>query len=313
MKFDFKEFVDRFRSDEELSVGGIAVGTSVDSLPFSDIDSSTPDFKKPYCFRGEKIFRKLDDDSEVELNAKECYDVVRQSGGHLKTGGITWVIENRHIKRYIVNEQELERYNLNSENHIIIYFGNPDFKLMSSLGIVYHFVKSQLAVVWSGKEGKLKYIRVGDFTSKSGTDLTDGVLYISGKKKIHMTKIEQRYSYDGLISGLPDSDINDRIISHALSEAYRLSYSNTHLIEPQRTKVKYTSAGRTAEYEKIPGIRCIAAFKCYDPAKDEKADQSKLSLVWFQNNFAMPIEENVRNAIKALDWNELAMDESYDY
>jgi hypothetical protein len=58
----------------------------------------------------------------------------------------------------------------------------------------------------------------------------------------------------------------------------------------------------------IPHIACLARFGSADPARDPNQDYSALVLVWFQDEFALPIDPGVVERIRAVDWNAHATD-----
>jgi hypothetical protein len=58
-------------------------------------------------------------------------------------------------------------------------------------------------------------------------------------------------------------------------------------------------------------ITCVVRFECSEIVPNKpKRDGSELAVVWFQQEFAMPIDPIVMEKIKALDWDTYA--ENYD-
>ncbi len=45
-----------------------------------------------------------------------------------------------------------------------------------------------------------------------------------------------------------------------------------------------------------------------EPARDPLQDYSVLTVIWFQDDFAFPIDPQVLEQIRALDWEQLAQD-----
>jgi len=67
------------------------------------------------------------------------------------------------------------------------------------------------------------------------------------------------------------------------------------------------------EYEPVSlgPITCVARFEAYDPVRNEpETDFSQLVMVWFQADFAMPIDPVVLEKIKAIDWEREAVNGS---
>jgi hypothetical protein len=61
----------------------------------------------------------------------------------------------------------------------------------------------------------------------------------------------------------------------------------------------------------MPMIVCIGQFHCTSPAKDPKMDASSMTVVWLQEDFAMPISESVLESMKNIDWKLHACDFEY--
>lgn len=58
-----------------------------------------------------------------------------------------------------------------------------------------------------------------------------------------------------------------------------------------------------------PYIACTALFRSNGVMREDDEDiafASILAVVWFQENFALPIDESVLERIKAIDWDRLA-------
>ncbi|MCG8095383.1 MAG: hypothetical protein JAZ17_17485 [Candidatus Thiodiazotropha endolucinida] len=65
------------------------------------------------------------------------------------------------------------------------------------------------------------------------------------------------------------------------------------------------------EREYLPEVSCVAEFRSIEPARDKNSDGSWLKIVWFQNNFALPIDKNIENEISNINWEENAADIYY--
>ena len=71
----------------------------------------------------------------------------------------------------------------------------------------------------------------------------------------------------------------------------------------------YKSKGENWEPLSIPKICCMANF-ISEPIT-ENYMFSNLTIVWFQENWAMPIEDHISKQIKSLDWNKYANQGDY--
>jgi hypothetical protein len=101
--------------------------------------------------------------------------------------------------------------------------------------------------------------------------------------------------------------MNQQIIQRILQE------EGGHLISPEEEKLTYPGNrpypfGHPA---RIPSVACVGCFRSYQPARTASGDFSQLVVVWFQDNFALPIDPKVWLQLLAIDWDRHAAD--YDY
>jgi hypothetical protein len=85
-----------------------------------------------------------------------------------------------------------------------------------------------------------------------------------------------------------------------------------YLIHPVETSLAFRTdnywekLGPGYEPASIPEITCLAQFDCLDTALNPVADFSSLSIVWFQDEFALPIDPSILQSIRAIDWRAYA-------
>jgi hypothetical protein len=108
--------------------------------------------------------------------------------------------------------------------------------------------------------------------------------------------------------------MNDRLIEAVLKDAkaWCPKSAEPHLISPSRRDFlrvpgDMTSMSQTAEW--LPLVSCVARFRGISPARDSSKDFSSLVVVWFQDEFALPLAETILSSLTHLDWNALAADE----
>jgi len=75
--------------------------------------------------------------------------------------------------------------------------------------------------------------------------------------------------------------------------------------------VKYHRPYPFGEPAALPHVACIARFQSYQPARDTTKDFSVLSVIWFQADFAFPIDAAMLDALSRLDWEAHAHDVEY--
>jgi hypothetical protein len=79
-----------------------------------------------------------------------------------------------------------------------------------------------------------------------------------------------------------------------------------HLREPGDMANILAIGGRVAEW--LPMVTCVGVFKDVFPARDKTKDQSYLKILWYQDDFAPPIDDAVFEQIRFIDWDALAWD-----
>lgn len=135
-------------------------------------------------------------------------------------------------------------------------------------------------------------------------------------RDIHLEVLYQYRTYRLLLEGIPNKRLNREIISNALASAKKTigMLGEPLLIEPVETPLSLPNKKNrfwdTEEYQlaQIPSIICIAEFESYRPARDSDEFYSYLSIVWFQDEFALPIDPVVEEHIRGIDWNVVAND-----
>jgi hypothetical protein len=125
---------------------------------------------------------------------------------------------------------------------------------------------------------------------------------------IRLIALNQYRIYEGLIEGVPTEEMNRRIIEGAVRDAKETFGDSEPLLIPPRQEA--LDIGRDYPFGKpatLPRVQCIAFFTCLWPTPRGQAhDYSWMNMVWFQEQLAMPIDAEVLDAIKAVDWLKLA-------
>lgn len=134
---------------------------------------------------------------------------------------------------------------------------------------------------------------------------------VRGGGLISLTALHQSHTYAGCMEGYPTSARNADMIESTLRDLAKQNWDETpYLIEPRETPMKIEIS---AEHDygapmQLPSILCIAQFQSFAPARDKHSDFSRLTVVWFQDDFAFPIETEIEKHIKKIDWKNLAHD-----
>ena len=134
---------------------------------------------------------------------------------------------------------------------------------------------------------------------------------LNNGRTIYLESINQWKTYSGLLEGLPTRRMNDRTIKGIVSNLKKTSGNDPYLIEPVESPIDLDYDYPFGEPAQLPRIVCIASFHCLKPVQDDSMDYSDLSVVWFQNQFAFPIDESAQNAIRSIAWKAYAIDGWY--
>lgn len=132
-------------------------------------------------------------------------------------------------------------------------------------------------------------------------------------KRVVVKGLYQVGTYDGLLEGVPTEKMNRRILAGVIERAKQLFHvQEVYLIEAKQTPI---DIGRPLWFGSkpaaLPKMLCIAELWHHEPAKSRVMDFSSLSVVWFQQDFALPIDTQVLEQFKTLAWDELAGDGTY--
>ena len=144
-------------------------------------------------------------------------------------------------------------------------------------------------------------------------------IHLNSGRKIVLEEIHQHLTYAGLLEGLPNQRINDGIISELKNIVSDKIYGHTtpYIIKPNQGVIKlsdermayYESRGPEYKPVRFPKIICICHFNSESITDDFMF--SALSIVWFQEDWMMPIDKSVLDKIKRMEWDKHAVQGDY--
>jgi hypothetical protein len=144
------------------------------------------------------------------------------------------------------------------------------------------------------------------------TDQDD--LYLSQGRYIRLVALDQSRTEEGRLEGLPTIEGNRRRIDWLMSERRQRLASVAHiLVPPIETPIPWHDE-RPYPFgtpSSLPAVTCVGRFQSREPARDRKADYSELVVIWFQDEFALPIAAPILDYLKAVDWEADATDLEY--
>jgi hypothetical protein len=137
---------------------------------------------------------------------------------------------------------------------------------------------------------------------------------LASGRNIHLRFLEQSLVYEGLMAGIPNREDNQRFVDRFMERARKHFNGNApYLIPPPKRPIEDPQPpfARSGQPMLLPPVACIARFYSHYEASDPAKDYSVLAVLWFQDEFAFPIDPAVMRHLRELAWERHAVD--YDY
>lgn len=139
-----------------------------------------------------------------------------------------------------------------------------------------------------------------------------GLIELEDGREIQIQILRQELTYAGLLEGLPTRQRNKRIIDNALSKAQSLRTTHEkagspYLVTPVETKIEFAMKYPFGDPASLPSILCMAG--CLSGGIRDRTDPlvaSWLTIVWFQDQYAFPIDPSVLARVRTLAWGKWA-------
>ncbi|WP_165732618.1 hypothetical protein [Polaribacter sp. 20A6] len=128
-------------------------------------------------------------------------------------------------------------------------------------------------------------------------------LIVEGDKEVLIYSLDQEKTYSGLKSEKPNKLINANILN--LEKNRSGGGKGTYLLEPPRIKIPFFKIYK----RRLPAVICRAYVK-FDGVIDN-CDFSSLTIIWFQDDFALPIENKILKKIKEIPYSLVCNKYSY--
>ncbi len=142
-----------------------------------------------------------------------------------------------------------------------------------------------------------------------------GEIDLPSGRRLYLRELRQYLTYEGLLEGLPTAERNKQRLERLVTELRDKPYEGgPYLIHPNETPIKYDWGGKPYPFgtpSALPSVTCIGRFDSLEPARDANCDLSGLVVIWFQEEFAFPIEPAMVAQLLAIDWDAHAADFSH--
>lgn len=122
----------------------------------------------------------------------------------------------------------------------------------------------------------------------------------ANKKIVSLASLFQFNTYQNLLCGLPTTPFNASICNRLKDEVKEFfDVDAFYLIPPLEIEIPINGTYKLGTPMQLPSITCIAEFFCFESC-------TRLILAWYQNDFALPIDEEILQKIKLIVWEETA-------
>lgn len=119
----------------------------------------------------------------------------------------------------------------------------------------------------------------------------------------YLSSLRQSNVYDGLLEGLPTREMNRETIDYYVEDARDRTGRQPFLIEPVQTPIEYEGRYPFGEPAKLPPIVCVAELVS---SGRTPLYSSHLTVIWFQDDYAFPIDTGAEATIRAIEWERVS-------
>lgn len=120
-----------------------------------------------------------------------------------------------------------------------------------------------------------------------------------------LASIHQKITYNGLLEGYPCEKVNNMILHNTKIKARNLfSLDEIYIIQPIIKAVE-EQHGSLVKIMELPLVTCIATLMCRKVFRDQDKHFSALTVIWFQDQYAFPIQEDIIKEIITVPFKEI--------
>lgn len=125
---------------------------------------------------------------------------------------------------------------------------------------------------------------------------------LASGRAIELVAIDQFPTYEGLLVGVPTREMNQHMMFE-LTARYLdpAGYGAPLILEPEQTPIDGSGASSRGTPAALPGVTCVARFMS-DGLEGSGDIWSSLRVIWYQDEFALPIADLAREQIARIDW-----------
>ena len=126
---------------------------------------------------------------------------------------------------------------------------------------------------------------------------------LSAGRTIRLLALDQYYTYEGLLLGVPTREMNQELIDRLIARyVHPAEYGVPLLREPEQQRLDVPEHRHVdGTPATLPSVTCIARFNS-DGQLGTDDIWSVLRVIWYQEEFAFPIDDRALRQIAEIDW-----------
>lgn len=133
----------------------------------------------------------------------------------------------------------------------------------------------------------------------------DSIIILASGRRVHLQGLRQYWTYEGL----PTAEGNRRRLDSLIAGHRDAPDPGApRLIPPVEEPIAVDRPYPFGTPSALPAITCIGRFTSSKPARAETHDFSGLVVIWFQRDYALPIDPVALDHLRRVDWNRHAAD-----
>ena len=136
--------------------------------------------------------------------------------------------------------------------------------------------------------------------------VNDGDVQLTDGRVLRLRELDQCLVYEGLLDGAPTRGRNAKLVA-SIVEAASADGRRVVLVPPVEVPVADLGGAGPDEACLLPRTAVRARFESSEPVT-AAGQYSELTVVWFQEEWALPVDYGVRDLLTRLDWDGRARD-----
>ncbi len=135
---------------------------------------------------------------------------------------------------------------------------------------------------------------------------------LSTGRELQLRELNQVLTYDGLLEGVPNTTANKHFLDGLVAREKASQRAPVHVVAPVETPIDL-GPGHTYSIgspARLPRVTCIGRFQSQAINEAAFSSSSELTIIWWQDEFALPIAPSALESIAGLDWPALAEDDT---